>query len=172
MPKSPSPEPPVALTEADLEAYCAAHGVVATLHRLTVPTPTVRDAAAAVGTYPDRIVKSLIFVADGEPLLVVAAGESRVAYPLLATVLGVSRKRLRFATPEEALAITGYQVGSMPPFGHLTPLRTWLDERSVPTHGNVFAGGGGVSSLLELDASVLANAAGVRVAVLTRESEG
>src|SRR5690606_23874713 len=73
-----------ALTEVDLERFCEVNRVAATLHRLSVPTSTVADAAAAVGTDTGRIVKSLVFLADGEPVLAVAAGEGRVTYPLLA----------------------------------------------------------------------------------------
>ena len=156
------------LTEADLEAFCRERGLAARLHRLDVPTPTVPDAAAAVGTEPGRIVKSLVFLAAGAPLLVVAAGESRVAYPLLAGALEISRKRLRFATAEEALAITGYRVGAMPPFGHRTPLPTLVDALTVPESGTVFAGGGGVSALLELDAADLGAVTGARRVALSR----
>lgn len=162
---------PPALTEWDLEGFCARHGVPARLHHLDVPTPTVPDAAKAVGTEPAQIVKSLVFMAREEPLLVVAAGESRVSYPALATVLGVSRKQLRFATPDEALLITGFRVGAMPPFGHRVELPTWLDALTVPETGSVFAGGGGVSALLELDAAVLHEVTGGRRVPLTRADE-
>lgn len=160
------------LTEADLEAFCRERGLAARLHRLDVPTPTVPDAAAAVGTEPGRIVKSLVFLARGEPLLVIAAGESRVSYPALASALGVGRKELRFATPDEALLITGYRVGAMPPFGHRAELPTWIDALTVPEAGTVFAGGGGVSALLELEATVLHEVTGGRRAPLSRTEEG
>lgn len=159
------------LTESDLEEFCRRHGVPARLHRLDVPTPTVPDAAAAVGTEPDRIVKSLVFLSRGEPLLVVAAGESRVSYPLLAAALGVSRKQVRFATPDEALLITGYRVGAMPPFGHRVELPTLVDEVTVPTEGAVFAGGGGLNALMEVDAAVLHEVTGARRLPLSRAED-
>ena len=159
---------PAALTESDLEEFCRRHGVPARLHRLGVPTPTVPDAAAAVGTEPGRIVKSLVFLALGEPLLVVAAGESRVSYPLLAAALGVGRKQVRFASPEEALLVTGYRVGAMPPFGHLRELPTLVDEVTVPASGAVFGGGGGVSALIEVEAAVLHEVTRARRVPLTR----
>lgn len=159
------------LTESDLEEFCRRHGVPARLHRLDVPTPTVPDAAAAVGTEPDRIVKSLVFLSRGEPLLVVAAGESRVSYPLLAAALGVSRKQVRFATPDEALLITGYRVGAMPPFGHRVELPTLVDEATVPTEGAVFAGGGGLSALMEVDVAVLHEVTGARRLPLSRAED-
>ncbi len=157
----------VTLTEADLEEFCSRNAVPSRLHRLEALTPTVPDAAAALGTEPERIVKSLVFLAEGEPLLVVVAGESRVSYPLLASALGLSRKRLRFATPDEALAITGYRVGSMPPFGHRVQLPTLVDAATVPVSGPVYGGGGGLSSLLEVDAADLHEVTEARRAALT-----
>lgn len=158
-----------ALTEEDLERFCEANRVAATLHRLSVPTSTVADAAAAVGTDTGRIVKSLVFLADGEPVLAVAAGEGRVTYPLLAEALGISRKRLRFATADEALAVTGYRVGAMPPFGHRIKLPTLIDARTVPDAGTVLAGGGGVSALLELDAGDLHEVTSARRVALSKD---
>ncbi|NLG08266.1 MAG: YbaK/EbsC family protein [Deinococcales bacterium] len=155
------------LSPSDLEAYCRAQGVAARLHRLDVPTPTVPDAAAAVATTPERIVKSLVFLARGEPLLVVAAGEGRVRYPLLARALGVNRKELRFATAEEALEITGFPVGAMPPFGHARPLATLLDDASLPASGAVFGGGGAVDALMEVEVAELERATGGRRVSLT-----
>lgn len=157
------------LTEEDLERFCEVNGVEAKLHRLSVPTPTVSDAAAAVGADPGSIVKSLVFLADGEPLLIIAAGESRVAYPLLAEVLGIGRKRIRFATADEALAVTGYRVGAMPPFGHRVQLPTFIDSKTVPESGTVFAGGGGVSALLELDAGDMHDVASARRTALSKD---
>lgn len=159
------------LTPTDLEAFCRARGLAARLHRLSVPTPTVPDAAAAVGTEPERVVKSLVFLVRGEPLLVIAAGEGRVRYPLLARAAGVNRKELRFATPAEALEISGYPVGAMPPFGHRRELPTLIDEASVPGAGRLFGGGGAVDALLELDAGTLPSVTGGRRVPLTRAEE-
>lgn len=161
------PERPQTLLVDDLVAFCEARGLNARVHRLSVPTPTVPDAAAAVGTEPERIAKSLVFLVNGEPLLVIAAGEGRIRYPLLAAALEVSRKRVRFATAGEALAITGYPVGAMPPFGHRLVLPTLVDDVSVPASGRIFAGGGSVSALLEVDAAELLAVSGGRRVALT-----
>lgn len=163
-------ESPDILQVDDLAAYCEANGLNARVHRLSVPTLTVPDAAAAVGTEPERIAKSLVFLVNGEPLLVVAAGEGRIRCPLLAAALGVSRKRVRFATAEEALRITGYPVGAMPPFGHRQALPTLVDELTVPSSGRVYAGGGSVSALLEVDVAELLAVSGGKWVPLTESS--
>lgn len=154
-------------TSFDLEAYCRDQGLSARLLRLDVPTPTVPAAAAALGVAVDRIVKSLVFLVNGEPTLVIAAGEGRVSYTALARALGVSRRALRFASAEQALDITGYRTGAMPPFGHHRPLPTLLDDASVPNDGVVYGGGGDVSALLEVDVNELTGVTAARKAALT-----
>jgi prolyl-tRNA editing enzyme YbaK/EbsC (Cys-tRNA(Pro) deacylase) len=74
------------------------------------------------------IVKSLVFLADGVPLLVLAAGDQRVDVKLLRAHLGLSKRRLRIAQPTEVLAHTGFEVGGVPPLGHSPALRTLIDE--------------------------------------------
>ncbi len=159
------------LSPADLEAFCARHGLMATMHRLSTSTPTVSTAAAAVDVAPERIVKSLLFLASGKPLLVVAAGQGRVRYSLLSRAAGVGRKQLRFATPEQALDITGFQVGAMPAFGHRYSLPTYVDDVSVPASGAIFMGGGGLSELMEVSVQDLLSVSAAQRVALTEEDE-
>lgn len=162
---------PSPLSPVDLEEFCARRGVTVTMHRLAASTLTVPAAAAAMGTKAERIVKSLLFLAEGQPLLVVAAGHGRVRYSLLARASGVGRKQLRFATPEQALDITGYQVGAMPAFGHRYPLSTYVDDVTVPLSGAVFMGGGGLSELVEVEVEDLLMVSAAQRVALTEEDE-
>lgn len=143
----------------DLAAYIEEEGIEAEIVFLEETTPTVEDAAAAVGVHPRQIGKSLLFMikqADGEmqPLLVISNGLSRVAYKKLAEHLGVSRRRLRIATPEQVKDATGYEVGTVPPFGHSQPLPTLLDE-SVTELEEIYAGGGRINALVRLPVAEL-----------------
>ncbi len=150
-----------------LMAWCAHHGVAARLLRPGVPTPTVPLAAAAVGVRPEQVLKSLVLFVDGAPRLVIAAGEDRLSYPRMAAAFGTSRRRVRLASADEALAITGYVVGAMPPFGHRQPLPTWVDARRVSPGVTVVAGGGARDALLELATDDLLRATDARAADLT-----
>jgi len=150
-----------------LMAWCAAHGVAARLLRPGVPTPTVPLAAAAVGVRPEQVLKSLVLFVDGEPRLVVAAGEDRLSYPRMAAAFGTSRRRVRLASADEALALTGYVVGAMPPFGHRRRLPTWVDAGRVAPGHTVVAGGGARDVLLELTTDDLLRATDARPADLT-----
>ena len=96
------------------------------VRRFPEGTKTAPDAARAIGCEVGQIVKSLVFLADGEPVLALTSGANRVDERRLATLAGASGARR--ATPEEARAATGFAVGGTPPFGHPGPVRTFLDR--------------------------------------------
>lgn len=143
----------------DLQQYIDAEGIDAEIVFLPETTPTVEAAAEAVGVRPDQIVKSVLFVIkDPEqgtrPQLVVTNGLSLVRYKALADHLGISRKRVRMARADEVLALTGYEVGTVPPFGHVQPIPTLLDE-TVREQEMVYAGGGSINALMRLGVAEL-----------------
>ena len=141
--------PPHPLTPDDLERYIAEHGIEAEVLRLPGATPTVEEAARVVGCDTSQIVKSVLFMVNGEPYLCVACGTEPVSRRKVAARLGVGRKRVKLATPETVLARTGYAVGTVPPFGHPSPLTTFIDRR-VLQQEEVYAGGGGIAALMRI----------------------
>ena len=76
-------------------------------------TPTVEDAARELAVAPEQIIKSLVFEIRGEPLLVINNGLARVDRKKLAALLGIGRKKVKFAAAELALEITGFVVGGV-----------------------------------------------------------
>jgi Cys-tRNA(Pro) deacylase len=143
------------LTVADLQAFISAHNVLAEIVYPPAATPTVPAAAQAMGVHPDAIAKSVLFVIRrSEPLLVIANGERRISQRAIAARLGVGKKQVKIARPEEVLTWTGYPVGGVPPFGHLRPLPTWIDP-AVLEQGTIYAGGGEATTLLRLHAADL-----------------
>jgi prolyl-tRNA editing enzyme YbaK/EbsC (Cys-tRNA(Pro) deacylase) len=137
------------MDSADLAAFMAARRITAELIHLSEHTPTVEDAAQALAVPVERIAKSILFLADGQPLLVIANGTSRIDYKRLAEYLNLPRKKVRMASPEDVLAIAGFVVGSMPPFGHKTALRTLL-EAGLFDQPEVYAGGGDINAMLRV----------------------
>lgn len=97
------------------------------VRELPADTSTAQAAALAVGAPQGSIVKSLVFLADGEAILVLVAGDQRADTKRLRLALGLSKKRLRIARPSEVLEQTGFQVGGVPPVGHARPVRTLID---------------------------------------------
>lgn len=150
------------LTSEDLAHFVQTNGITAEIVHLSEQTPTVATAAAALGVRPDQIIKSVLFLADGDPLLVVANGTARVHRKQLADQLTMSRRRVKMAGPEQVLAITGFAVGTVPPFGHRAPLPTLVDER-VLEETAVFGGGGAINALMRVTPQELLRVTGARV---------
>ncbi len=137
------------MDSSDLRAFLTAHTITAELIHLSEHTPTVEIAAQALGVAVDQVAKSILFQADGAPILVIANGTHRIDYRRLAECLNLSRKKLRIANADEVLDIAGFIVGSMPPFGHKTALRTLLDTRLFD-QPEVYAGGGDINAMLRI----------------------
>jgi prolyl-tRNA editing enzyme YbaK/EbsC (Cys-tRNA(Pro) deacylase) len=157
------------LSDSDLGRFLLANNINAELVYPNAPTPTVPAAAKALDVPVSSIVKSLIFLGNEQPQVVIAAGESRISYKRLRDVLGVSRRKLRMASPEEALALTGFEVGAMPPFGHLQTLPTLVDSLTV--QGELLYGGGGTkAAMLKLSLATLLEVTGARCLPLTQEA--
>ena len=102
-------------------------------------TRTAQDAARAIGTSVAQIVKSLVFIAGGRPLLVLASGANRVDLGKLGRLAGAAR--LEKASAEQTRAATGFSIGGVPPVGHATPLLVYMDELLL-TYPVVYAAAG------------------------------
>ena len=142
------------MNEKDLTHFIYQQGIEAELVFLETETPTVEAAAAAVGVLPDEIGKSILFLAGGQPVLVIANGMTRVGYKALADYLGISRRKVKLANASQVLEMTGYPVGTVPPFGHKAPLRTIL-EAGVIGQEELYAGGGSIQALVRIKVSEL-----------------
>lgn len=137
------------LTSNDLSDYIMQHDLQAEIVRMGVEAPTVESAAEALGVTVDEIIKSLVFEAGGELVLVVAGGSTPVQAGRLAAHLGVSETMIALASPERVQQATGYPVGGVPPFGHASRLVTIMDS-GVLRHEWVWGGGGEVRALLKV----------------------
>jgi Cys-tRNA(Pro) deacylase len=137
------------MTSTDLQKFIDNRQIDAEILPMDNHTPTVGDAARELGVTTDQIIKSLVFVINGAPLLVINNGLARVDRKKLAAILGVGRKKVKFASPEQALEISGFQVGAMPPFGHKTRLRTLVDP-AVSAQETIFGGGGDINAMMRM----------------------
>jgi Cys-tRNA(Pro) deacylase len=137
------------LTSTDLQLFINTHKINATILPMAEHTPTVPDAARVLGVAQAQIIKSLVFMVKGNPLLVISNGTARVDRRKIAAHLDVGRKQVKFAHAEQALEITGYVVGSMPPFGHRQKLPTLVDPAIIELE-TIFGGGGDIDAMLRL----------------------
>ncbi|MFL5885598.1 MAG: YbaK/EbsC family protein [Thermoleophilaceae bacterium] len=132
---------------------------------LDAPTRTVDEAAAAVGADRAQIAKSLVFLADGDPILAVVSGEHRVDPDALA--LSCDCAVIDQASPDDVRAATGFAVGGVPPFGHDLPV---VFDEALLRYDRIWAAGGDGNTLFEVDPKVLAKAIGARVLPLGERS--
>jgi len=114
-------------------------GVPADVRRFEEPVPTAAAAAEVLGVPVGAIANSLVFDADGAPLLVLTSGAHRVDTGKVAALVGA--QRVRRASPEFVLAATGQEVGGVAPAGHPSRLRTVVDV-DLAGHPLLWAGGG------------------------------
>jgi prolyl-tRNA editing enzyme YbaK/EbsC (Cys-tRNA(Pro) deacylase) len=105
-------------TAEKLRRRLLARGLEIDVRTLSDSTRTADEAAAAVGCQVGQIVKSLVFVRDQEPVMVLCAGDRRV---------DANRLELRAARAEQAREAAGYAIGGIPPLGHDRRLDTLID---------------------------------------------
>jgi prolyl-tRNA editing enzyme YbaK/EbsC (Cys-tRNA(Pro) deacylase) len=123
-------------------------------------TRTAADAAAAIGCDVAQIVKSLVFVADEDPVLVLTSGANRVDEETLARTLDATS--VRKATADEVREATGYAIGGTPPFGHRHPLRV-LCDRELTRHDEIWAAAGTPATVFPITPPALLATTGAEV---------
>ena len=113
-------------------------GVRTEVREFAASTRTAEDAANALGTTVGQIVKSLVFLAGDRPILVLVSGVNRADTAKLQAFVDAEITR---ANADDVRRITGYAIGGVPPFGHLTFLTTYLD-RDLLQYEEVWAAAG------------------------------
>ena len=129
-----------------VRAYFCSYGIEDRIRELDHSSATVALAAEALGTEPCRIAKTLSFLVDGSPILIVAAGDARVNNPKYKAFFGAKDKML---TPEEAVELIGHAVGGVCPFSVNDGVTVYLDE-SLKRFATVFPACGSANSAIEL----------------------
>jgi prolyl-tRNA editing enzyme YbaK/EbsC (Cys-tRNA(Pro) deacylase) len=134
-------------------------GLQVDVKTLEQPTRTVSEAASAVGCDEAQIAKTLVFVADGDPVLVVASGAHRVDPEALCEIFDVAE--IRQATPDEVRVATGYPVGGVSPLGCGIPIA--FDE-DLLQYDRIFVAGGDGNTLFEVEPRTLADSIHAKIA--------
>lgn len=134
----------------------AAKGIAVDVHFFPDGTKTSADAAAAVGCDLAAIAKSLVFMADDEPVLILMAGDKRVDTGRVSELLG--DKKVRRASLEEVRAHTGFAAGGTPAFGHPKPLVVLADV-SLRRNREVWSACGTPTTVYPMDLASLVVAA-------------
>jgi Cys-tRNA(Pro) deacylase len=90
-------------------------------------TRTAEAAAEAIGCSVGQIVKSLCFMANGEPVMALVSGDNRLDEKKLAALQNVGRKKVKRANADQVRQATGFAIGGVPPFGHTNSMTIYMD---------------------------------------------
>jgi prolyl-tRNA editing enzyme YbaK/EbsC (Cys-tRNA(Pro) deacylase) len=153
--------PPVAKGVDRFRAATAEFGLA--IVEQSASTHTAQEAADAVGAPVGAIVKSLVFLADDSPILVLASGPNRVNSDALGERLGLT---LRKADADTVKAVTGFSIGGVPPFGHPAALMTVMDEDFFALE-ELWAAAGSSTAVFAISPARLQELSGARVLPVT-----
>lgn len=121
-------------------------------------TATSQMAADNIGCELGQIAKSIAFILDGKPILVVTSGDQRVDDKKLAQMFEVGRKKVKVAKPEQCIEIYGYAPGGVPPIAHRTDgITIYLDE-TLKRYETLYAAGGAHNAIFPITVEQLQQA--------------
>lgn len=126
--------------------YFKTWGVEDKILELDASSATVELAAQAVGCEPERIAKTLSFMVGEKPILIVAAGDTKIDNQKYKAQFSTKAKML---TPDEAIDLIGHAVGGVCPFGINDGVTVYLDD-SLKRFKTVFPACGSSNSAIEL----------------------
>lgn len=133
--------------------YFRQFGIEGRVQEFDVSSATVDLAAAALGCEPCRIAKTLSFMTEEGPVLIVAAGDAKIDNTKYKAQFHTKAKML---TPDEAVELVGHAVGGVCPFAINDGVKVYLDE-SLRRFETVFPAAGSGSSAIELTLAELEN---------------
>lgn len=143
----------------------SAVGVSVEVKEFADSTRTAEDAAAAIGTTVGQIVKSLVFLAGDQPILVLVSGTNRADPGKLHRLAGTQVRR---ASAEQVRAASGFSIGGVPPLGHTQQIATYLD-RDLLDYSVVWAAAGTPNAVFAISPTELQRITGARAADLAEE---
>jgi prolyl-tRNA editing enzyme YbaK/EbsC (Cys-tRNA(Pro) deacylase) len=129
-----------------VKEYFQSLGIADRVLEFDVSSATVDLAAQALGCAPCRIAKTLSFLVDGKPILVVAAGDAKIDNHKYKSQFSAKAKML---TPDEVDALIGHSIGGVCPFAVNDGVTVYLDE-SLKRFDTVFPACGSANSAIEL----------------------
>jgi Cys-tRNA(Pro) deacylase len=155
----------VLLGSVDVHNYLQTANIPHELSRMPEPARTASRAAAVLGLNPDQIVKSVLFIAGEDPVMVMIPGDRKVDYAKLKHELGVSH--LRLINADEVRQLTGYLIGCTPPVALKTEMPRYIDLHAL-REDVVYTGGGEPQMILKIRSYDLVRAADAEIVDIIR----
>ena len=153
---------------ARVQAALQAGGVRAPVMELAESSRTAAEAAAACGVSVGQIVKSLVFLAGEEPILVLVSGSNQADERCLRELTG---RPVRRADADTVRAATSFAIGGVAPVGHPRPLRVFID-RDLLGYNRIIAAAGTPRAVFPATPGDLCRITGWQVADLKRRAGG
>lgn len=128
------------------KAYVESRGYGDRIMVFDVSSATVELAAQAVGTEPERIAKSLTFMVEDHPVMILCAGDAKISNPKYKAYF---HKKAKMLTREEVNELVGHDVGGVCPFGIREGVKVYLDD-SLKRFDVIYPACGSSSSAVRL----------------------
>ena len=128
------------------KAYLESKGYGDRIQIFDVSSATVELAAVAVGTEPEKIAKSLTFMVDEQPVMIICAGDAKINN---SKYKGYFHKKAKMLTREEVNELIGHDVGGVCPFGMKKGVDVYLDV-SLKRFEKIYPACGSANSAVEL----------------------
>lgn len=155
-------------TTARVAAALQAAGLETEVREFDDATRTAQQAADTLSVSVGAIVKSLCFIADGEPVMALVSGANRADPRKIQQALGAAS--VVRANADQVRAATGYAIGGVPPVAHTRRLRMLLD-RDLLQYDQLWAAAGTPHSVFRLTPGQLAALTGAEVADVAEEAK-
>lgn len=153
------------LSSVDVHNHLQTANIPHELRRMPEPARTAERAAVVLGLAPHQIIKSVLFYADGKPVMVMVPGDRMVDYSKLKKELKASR--LRLLNADEVRQLTGYLIGCTPPVALKTPMPKYIDIQALK-EDVVYTGGGEPEMILKIRSYDLVRAADAEIVDVVR----
>lgn len=158
------------LTPADVQAELDRLETGIRIQFFENTTATSQQAADNIGCELGQIVKSVAFIVDGTPVVVLTSGDQFVDDRKIAAIRGVGRKKVKIATPQQLVEIYGYPPGAMPPLPYRTPnIPMYLDD-TLSRFTLVYAAGGAHNAIFPIELAKLAEITGAQILNVVKDS--
>lgn len=137
-----------------VRSFLQERGYKGDIHHTDGTIFTVEDASKSVGAPPEEILKSLVFLVDGEPTLILMSGVNKVDRKKIASATGKAKSRVKMASPDYVFETFGFKVGGVPPVGYGSDLPALID-RDLFSFEKVWAAAGTDQDFFPIEPEVL-----------------
>ncbi len=157
----------LALTGVDkVKEFISKHGVKAEILEFKDTVESVNSASKASGVPGDKILKTMIVIADRKPYVIVLPGDKKLSFKNIAITIGA--KKVRLAKPSEVIDILGVKPGEVSPLMEDVARLNVIFDKSVLSKNIVLVGGGSLHHLVKISVKELIKALKPKISIVAK----